>query len=170
MSEIFVRIELVRQCELFKIREPCRDNFGQGIDGFCIVAQKRVAKLREFEIGFTSDDIVSESNDGLIVPFMRDFRAAKNDVDIGSQTTEHADDFSGLDDVPDIHAEADDAGFVVEDCFENLDGSLIDLKFGNGGAMLQWSQIGHEITKAKSAVDILGVEGGEDDVWHSVRS
>ena len=76
------------------------------------------------------------------------------------------DDLSGLRDVPDVDAEAEEARRAREQGLGDVERAQVDVEFGDDGARLQFAEVGEEIAQPERGVDELRVERGEDDVRH----
>jgi hypothetical protein len=104
--------------------------------------------------------MVGKLDDCLIVRFAAHLRPAEDDFNFRPDVLDGGDDFRRQIDVPDVNAEADDFRIVREQNLRDVERTLVDVKFGEAGAGLQFAEIGQQIAKAKRGVDELRVERG----------
>ena len=121
---------------------------------------QHLAHLGEFQIGFASDDVVGELDDGLPLGLIADLRSAKNDFDVRLDALDGGNDLGGGLDVPDINAEADNFGILREEDFRDVERALVDVKFYEAGARLERAEVGQQVAQAERGVDVLRVERG----------
>ncbi len=131
------------------------------------VAEEVQAEVGECKVSFPGDDVVGQIHDFLSEGFMADFGAAEDDEGLGADAFEEGDHVARGAGVPDVDAEANDAGVVAEDGFDDVEGALVDVELDEDSARLEGSQIGEEIAEAECGVNELGVEGGQENVRHT---
>ena len=100
----------------------------------------------------------------MLVDLMTDFGAAEDDGDVGVESFENGNEFSGLFDVPDVDAEADDFRFVGKDFLGDIERALVDIEFEETGARLEVAEVGEEVAEAEGTMGVPGVERSENDV------
>jgi hypothetical protein len=173
MGEVVIGIELVGEGELGEVGEGGGDDAGKGggkgrIGGRGVGRRGKQgsAQMGEGQVSFAGEGMIGEGDDLLLIGFVADLGAAEDDDEVGLEAFEEGHDLLGLADVPDIDAEADDAGLLGEDGFDDVGGVLLEIELEEGGARLKIGEIGVEVAQAEGGMNIAGIEGGEDDLGH----
>ena len=96
-----------------------------------------LAQLRERQVAWAGDQIVGQLDDCLPVPFMTHLGTAEYHDQIRPYLLEQGDDLSGFHHVPDIDAKTDDARLFGQQCLGDVQRSLGDDEFADGGVSLQ---------------------------------
>ena len=162
MGDVVLGVEIVRQFEPGKIGKVRGNDFlGRWLRG-----ENLLTDFGEFQIGFTGDNVIGEFSDELFLSFVTNFGSAENNGYIRTEALEGGDEFGGLGNVPDINAEADDFWVLGEEDFGNVGGAMVDFKFEDAGVGFESAEVGQEVAQAKGAMNVLGVQGGQDDIWH----
>ena len=146
---------------------PLPGGEGQG-EGFC--RQQSPAHLGKFQIRLTGDDVVSQFHDLLSLGLVADLRAAEDDFDLRPDAPDGGDDLGGLRDVPDVDAEAEDARFARKQRLGDVERTQVDVELRDGGARLQFAEIGEQIAQPERGMTELRVERGEDDFRHRLET
>lgn len=165
VGDVFVGVEVVGEGDEVGVGGRGGDEaFGGRGSG-----EEVAAKLGEGEVGFAGEDVVGGLADGLVVDFVADFGAAEDDEEVGAEAAEEEDGFGDEGDVPDVDAEACDAGVVAEDVFGEVEGSDAKVAFEEGGLILEVAEVGKEVAEPEGGMAIAGVDRGEDDGGHGQR-
>lgn len=164
--EIGIGVMLVGRLDLGQVGQGGTDDLWKGIGGVSRGGEEPPADVGEFEVGFTGDDVGCECGEWVGFGVMADLGSAENDADLRVQASEELEDLGGLLDVPDIDAESDDAGLVLEQTRHDIQWALLKIKFEEDGSGLELPEIGVEVSKPEGGVDELGVEGGENEIGH----
>ena len=77
------------------------------------------AEFGELGFSFTTDDIISVSEDFLFFGFVADLGSAKDELDVGTDALEQGGNLGDKFDVPDLTANADNAGLVRKNLFND---------------------------------------------------
>ena len=118
----------------------------------------------EGEVPFAEEEEVGVGRGGA-----GDFGAAEDDEQIGEARAEQGEKSGDEGGVPDVDAEAEDAGIKGGDGLGDFGGGLLDGEFGEGGLGAEDAHIGEEAAGAEGGVAVARVDGGEEDGrmgWH----
>jgi len=94
---------------------------------------------------------------------VRYFGSAEDDGDFGAQAADDADDLLGDSGVPDVDAEAEDAGWGLDQLGGDFEGGLLEVELADGGAGAEFAEVGGEAAEAEGRVGVAGVDGSEED-------
>lgn len=163
VGEVLVGVFVVGEVELVEGGQRGLEDAA----GRVLALEEAAGQLGEGQVGFAADDVVGDLGDGLGFGFVTDLGSAQDDLELGSEAFEEADDLGGGRGVPDVDAEADDAGLVLEDGLDDVHGSSVEVEFEQDGVRAQIPEVGHQIAQSEGRVDVFGVERGQDDVRHA---
>ena len=136
--------------------------------------QQGTAKPGKADVGPAGDQVIGEADNFLIFPFIADFRATEDYLQCRTRRLELSDDFRGLPNIPDVHPETDDlrcrarfAQLGEQGSDDFIDGSL-DGEFAQDTHRPQvaasvTSQVGEQVAQAERGMDVLGVEGSQNN-------
>ena len=111
--------------------------------------------------------MVGQPDDRLLIPFVTHLRPSEHDLQVGAQAAEDAEEFERGAGVPNIDAQSEDFWGSLQQGFRDLQGALVDVELQDLGPRLQFSQVGHEAAQPEGGVEVLRVEGGQNDVRHA---
>ena len=114
--------------------------------------------------------VVRQCADALLGGFVADLRAAQHDEHVGRQHLELRHQPRRLLHVPDVDAEADDAGPLGQQFFRDFLGFLADDEFADRTSFPQTAEVGAQAAQAERGVRVAGVQGGQNDVGHASLS
>src|SRR6476646_9394169 len=91
VCDIGVVVEVIRQFELAKLGQWRGNNLCRR----WVSAEQEMAKFREFEVGFTGDNEISQLHDLLLVGFVAHFRSAEDDLNLRPNALDRGNHFRG---------------------------------------------------------------------------
>ncbi|GIX50325.1 MAG: hypothetical protein KatS3mg132_519 [Limisphaera sp.] len=162
VGQVLVGVFLVGEGDLVKGGQ----GRGQDVRGALAVEQV-TGEPWERQVGLATDDVVGPLRKGLLFGFVAHLGSAKDDLDGGPEGFKELHNLGGQGGVPDVDADADDAGPVFEDGLHNVHGPAVQVELQQDGAVAQIPQVGLQIAQTEGRVNVLGVERGQDDVRHA---
>ena len=132
MGQIGVGVELVRQGHRGGVGQATVHELRRRLS-----AQQALTKRSKRVFALTGNHMVRLRKQGLIVPFVADFRAAEHDDQVGSERLEQQHDGQRFGGVPDVDAEADDARLCSDNGERDVERPLADGELGDGAERLE---------------------------------
>ncbi len=162
VRDVLVVVEIVRQRQVGEFGQ----RGGNDLRGGAFAGEQLTAEAGEGQVRLAGDDVVGQLRDGLGLGFVADLRPAEDDREVRAEAFEGGDKLGCGRDVPDVNAEADDLRVPRQERFGDVDGSLVDIEFDNGGGVAQRAEVGEQVAQPEGGVDILRVERRQDDISH----
>ncbi len=119
---------------------------------------------RQLEVRFASEHHVGEPRERVVGGRMADLRAAEHQAHLRCDRAQHPDDLLGLDAVPDVDPEADEARPLREQALGDERRRVVDGELADRGAIRQRAHVGEQAAQPERGVAVARVQGGEQDV------
>ena len=104
--------------------------------------------------------MVGKSNDFLFFRFKAHLGTAKNDDQFRPDALERGHHLCGFRNVPDVHAQTDDARILRQHDLGDIERALVNVEFEQDGPIPQLTKIGKQIAQSQGGVDIFRVKCG----------
>ena len=109
--------------------------------------------------------MVCQAANFLVISFKAHLGPAQDDFDVRPQGFEQSHHLRGFHHIPDVNAQADDAGLKCQQFFHNLQRPLRNDKLAQLRLRLQTRpamhvHIGQQVTQSQGCVNVFGIQGG----------
>ncbi len=124
------------------------------------------AKLREGQVPFAGDNVVGQLHDWLRLGLETDLRSAQHNHEVGTQPFEGGDDFRCRRNAPDVNPKPNDFRTLCQECFDDVERALVEVKLDEGGVGLQWAEVSEQVTQPERGMQVPRVECSQDNIGH----
>ena len=163
LADIFVGVFGVRRNDG---RQRCL-HAGDDFAGRSFASHQLPHQGGKTDVAPAGDDMIGQIADTLFVDLETDFGTTEHDDRLRRDRLELGHEPRGLLDVPDIHADADDARSFRQQFLDDILGLLADHELADRRGLPPLAKVRAQVAQAERGMRVTGVEGSQQDLGHA---